>query len=64
MKWHPTRHYWRGEPDLWKRLLTRTLAEAIWRAHRDIFDALAYECDPDPALTAAQAYENWLAVRE
>ncbi len=64
MKWHPNRHYWRGEPHLWKQLLTRASAEAIWRAHRDIFDALGYECDPDPALQAEEAYRNWLAVRE
>ena len=64
MKWYPNRHYWRGEPHLWKQLLTRASAEAIWRAHRDIFDALGYECDPDPALQAQDAYRNWLSVRE
>ena len=64
MKWHPNRHYWRGEPDLWKRLLTAPSAKAIWRAHRDVFATLGYECDADPALQADEAYRNWLAVRE
>ncbi len=64
MKWHPNRHYWRGEPHLWKQLLTRPSAEAIWRAHRDVFETLGYKCDPDPALQPEQAHRNWLAVRE
>ncbi len=64
MKWHPNRHYWRGEPHLWKRLLTPPSAEAVWRAQRDVFEALGYACDPDPALQPEQAYRNWLAVRE
>ena len=52
-------HYWQGTPDLWKRLIVPELALAIRRRHPAAFSAFGFACDPDPALTSAQAAANW-----
>jgi hypothetical protein len=56
-------HFWQGRPDLWKRLLTADAARAIAEANAAAFERLGYRCDPDESLTAAQAEENWQALR-
>jgi hypothetical protein len=55
-------HYWQGTPDLWKRLIVPELALAIRRRHPAAFSAFGFACDPDPALTPAQAAANWQAL--
>jgi hypothetical protein len=55
-------HYWQGTPDLWKRLIVPELAFAILQRHRAAFTSFGFACDPDPALTPAQAEENWRAL--
>jgi hypothetical protein len=52
-------HYWQGTPDLWKRLIVPDLALAIAQRHPAAFSAFGFACDPDPALTPAQAEANW-----
>jgi hypothetical protein len=56
-------HFWQGQPGLWKRLLPAETARAIAAAHRPVFDALGYTCDPDPDLTASEADQNWLRLQ-
>jgi hypothetical protein len=55
-------HFWKGEPGLWRRLLTASEARRIEAAHRDVFQALGYTCDPDETLDAAQADAHWAAL--
>lgn len=56
-------HFWQGRPDLWKCLLTDKVARAIAAANAEAFEKLGYRCDPDEALTASRAEENWQALR-
>jgi hypothetical protein len=55
-------HFWRGQPDQWKRLLPARPARKIAAQHQDLFQALGYVCDPDRKLTTAQADANWHAL--
>jgi len=55
-------HHWIGTYAHWKRLLPATVARPIGSAHSTTMDLLGYECDPDEALTVAQADLNWFAL--
>src|ERR1019366_3020914 len=55
-------HYWRGTPGHWKGLLPAEVARTIAAAHRQVFDTLAYVCDPDLTLDASQADANWIEL--
>lgn len=57
------RHYWRGQPGLWRKFLTSQVAEKIAAAQREAFHAFGYECDADPHLTPQQAEFNWAGLR-
>jgi hypothetical protein len=52
-------HYWRGQPGIWRRLLTAQIADEIADAQWPAFSAFGYVCDADPQLTAAAAEQNW-----
>jgi hypothetical protein len=52
-------HFWKGQPGVWKKLLTADAATRIAAAHPRSFQDLGYDCDPDPALTAEEAQANW-----
>ena len=58
----PNHHGWRGQPGIWRRLVVPELAHRIRAAHPRSFEALAYECDPDPALTPSAAEAAWNAL--
>lgn len=53
-------HAWRGDPSLWKTLLTAAEAQQICDAHSLVLQTLGYECDADAALEPAQADLNWI----
>ncbi len=55
-------HFWRGRPDGWRLLLTARVTRRIERAHRPVFEALAYEVEPDPALDARAARALWATI--
>jgi len=55
-------HFWQGRPGLWRHLLPAAEARAIAAAHADIFTALGFDCDPDPALDALAADRNWVRL--
>jgi hypothetical protein len=55
-------HFWQGRPGLWRALLPAAEAEEIQAAHRDVFAALGYRCDPDPDLTPSAADRNWVRL--
>jgi len=55
-------HFWRGQPDQWKRLLPARPARKIAAQHLDLFQALDYLCEPDRKLTVDQANANWYAL--
>lgn len=52
-------HYWRGQPGLWRRLLTAKVAERVAAAQTPAFNVFGYECDADPHLTSEAAERNW-----
>lgn len=54
-----SRHFWRGEPGLWRQLLPRQIAQKIATQHQRFFDQLGYVCDFDPRLTPERALRNW-----
>jgi hypothetical protein len=56
-------HYWRGQPGLWRRLVTRETAEQIADSQPLAFRAFGYEADADPELTPEVAAENWRQLR-
>lgn len=56
-------HFWRGEPNHWRRLILPALAHAIRERHPRAFSTFGFACDPDPELTEAQARANWLALQ-
>jgi hypothetical protein len=57
-------HIWKGHPGLWTFLLTAPEAERIAAAHAEVFRDLGYTCQPDHALSADLADENWRAFKE
>jgi hypothetical protein len=56
-------HFWQGRPGLWRQMLTAAEARAIAERVPEPFEALSYECDPDPALGPAEADLNWLRLQ-
>lgn len=56
------RHFWMGQPGLWRSLLTAAEAAPIAAAHAGVFERLGYQCDPDPDLQAAQADTHWIEL--
>ena len=63
LKSTPNRHAWQGHPGLWRSLMTSATALAISEAHRDLFETLNYECDPDFDLAHEIASERWQSLR-
>ena len=55
-------HFWRGQPDQWKRLLPARSARKIAGHHLELFQALDYLCEPDRKLSVDQANANWYAL--
>jgi hypothetical protein len=53
------RHFWRGQPGLWRSLLPLEEARQIEAAHADVFSLLGYRCEPDPGLTREQTESLW-----
>jgi hypothetical protein len=58
------RHFWLGQPGLWRRLFCVEEARRLHDAHAAVFSTLGYSCDPDPSLTPAQADANWIGLIE
>lgn len=56
------RHFWRGEPNVWRRLLPRENVVRICQCHHVIFERLGYRCNYDPRLTPERAAANWLGL--
>ena len=56
------KHFWQGQPGLWRSFLPSEQAERIAAAHQPSFDLFNYPVDPDPTLTPAQAESNWRAL--
>ena len=54
------RHFWRGEPGLWRQLFPPQIALRIATHHQSLFERLGYLCDADPHLSAECALNNWL----
>lgn len=54
-----SRHFWRGEPGLWRQLLPAQVALPIATHHQTVFEQLGYICDVDPHLSPERALRNW-----
>lgn len=55
-------HFWRGQPGLWKFLITRECGSEISRRHRAVFSVLGYDCEFDAAPTPEMVRETWRAL--
>ncbi|CAN5193319.1 hypothetical protein BH10PLA2_BH10PLA2_11310 [soil metagenome] len=55
-------HFWQGQFNLWKKLLTAADAAYIHRVHADIFATIGYECDANVELDGSTADANWLRL--
>lgn len=53
-------HFWKGQPGLWRRLLTSADIAGIMPALEGHCRKLGYECVPDAALTPAVADAAWV----
>jgi hypothetical protein len=53
------RHFWRGQPGVWRKVLPGDVARPIAAHHRAVFEQFGYACDYDPALDRERALENW-----
>ena len=56
-------HIWQASAGLWRSLIAAAPARAIFEARRDAFEALGYACDPDEALTPAEAERTWARLQ-
>jgi len=52
-------HFWKGQPGLWRSLITSDAATHIAEAHSGVFAALGYSADADPQLSESDALGNW-----
>lgn len=55
-------HFWKGQPGLWRTLLTAAETQRIAAAQADCFVAPVYAAEADPLLTAKEADANWRAM--
>jgi hypothetical protein len=53
------KHFWQGQPGLWRSFLPSEQAERLAAAHKPSFDLFNYPVDPDRTLTPEQAEANW-----
>lgn len=53
------RHFWKGEPGLWRKLMPPPIARQIHEAHASLFQASGYSCDSDLAPTTGGAEQAW-----
>jgi len=58
------RHFWRGEPGLWRRLIPPDYRRQIYDCHKDLFELWDYGCPEGPALSVDDARENWRRICE
>jgi hypothetical protein len=52
-------HFWRGEPGLWRTLITAEFRAAISHRHQRIFAMLGYDCECASAPSPERAREAW-----
>jgi len=57
-------HFWRGQAGLWKRLIDRELATAIYRRHREVFDTFGYGCESAAVLCPEQIDRVWRELNQ
>ena len=55
-------HFWQGQPNLWKQLLTARAALRMAEDHKPFFETFGYACNPDCNLTDQDADANWYAL--
>jgi len=55
-------HVWKGQPGLWRSLLTRNAASALLEAHGSLIEAQGVPAEADPELTPERALANWRSL--
>ena len=56
------RHGWRGEPGVWRDVVTPSIAFSVWQRHRRVFQTLGYGI-PVTTITRRRAIQNWKRLR-
>ena len=59
---HGPGHVWKGQPGLWRSLLTHDAAEALYDAHGPLIKAHGGPAEADAGLTPEEALANWRAL--
>jgi hypothetical protein len=57
-------HFWRGEPGLWRQLITGDFSRKIYDRHERLFEALGYNCAGDSSVSLEEAKDNWKRLCE
>ena len=52
-------HFWKGQPNLWKRLISTSLAKQIYRAHSAVLDHMHYNVEGSVELSDDQIDQLW-----
>lgn len=55
-------HVWKGQPGLWRSLLTPAAAAALSEAHGPLIEAHGGSAEADPDLTPERALANWRSL--
>jgi hypothetical protein len=55
-------HFWRGIPGLWREVVPVSYREAIFQRHRQVFEALGYDCECATGPTPEAARQRWRAI--
>jgi hypothetical protein len=53
------RHFWKGEPGLWKKLIPRSVATDIYNAHSAFFEAMHHDIDGSVELSRDEVDQLW-----
>jgi hypothetical protein len=56
-------HFWRGEPGIWRRLITPENARQIHERHKTVFEVMGYGLGSSYSLSQKESLENWKAIQ-
>jgi len=55
-------HFWKGQPDLWRKLISKELATDIVNTHAIVFSSLHYNIEEKKELSQEELVNNWEAL--
>jgi len=55
-------HFWRGQPGIWRSLISESAAQQIYAHHKRRFDLLGYSIKGAARLSPQEVIENWWEI--